>query len=80
MRFVLNIFASLGGSLQCSNLTSTISCDGMQETVLKEADVCYICHRKHGVCIKVRATINFFFVVISILDCKGFFAIKFIDS
>uniref|UniRef100_A0A2N9FXG7 PHD-type domain-containing protein n=1 Tax=Fagus sylvatica TaxID=28930 RepID=A0A2N9FXG7_FAGSY len=25
--------------------------EGM-ETVLKEADVCYICHRKHGVCIK----------------------------
>ena len=50
----------------------------MQETVLKEAHACYICRRKHGVCIKVRVTLKFLRFVISILDCKGFFAIKFI--
>lgn len=72
------VCASLGISMQYSS--HSISCDKMQETVLKEADVCYICRRKHGVCIKVRFTINIFCLVISVLDCKGFFVIKIIDS
>ena len=43
----------------------------LQETVSKGSDVCYICHRKNGVCIKVGTVVTCFLCLpVCALDCK----------